>query len=209
LLKVINPTYSLGGNKIYYLRGGSGATHDYCWLYHSGTLTAAQNDNSISTQYGINTISVANAEVSARISAILRSTQTTVTTSEPHGLVTGDKIVFDGFSSSGNQSWFTNMSPHSSVPLFTAEVVNSTQFKVKNAAGSAYIDSSGYSANYSSSGDIARVSKYPFRTITASTGDNPATSKPAGLVGDRYDAGGTYYRCVTSGAQGASAWAVE
>ena len=209
ILKVKNPTYAAGMSKIYYLQGASGDKQDFSWLYHSGALTAAQTVNSLGTQYGLDKLSIANAETSARLNSIPRSSQTTVTTAEPHGLATGDKIVFDGFDSTANPSWFKNLSPHADVPLFTAEVLNSTQFKVKDAAGTSYLDSSGYSASYDNNKDIARVSKYPFRTITGSAGDNPVTSKPAGLVGDRYDAGGTYYRCVTSGVQGSSAWVAE
>jgi hypothetical protein len=208
---LINPTFNENLTDLFKIYGYADSTkQNKSWLYMSGTLPAAQAANSIA-QYasGITNLSIANAAVSAGISSIPRSSQTTVTTSENHGLTTGDKIIFDGFDSTANASWFTNLSPHTNVPLFTAEVVNATQFKVKNEAGTDYINSSGYSANYDSTKDTARVSKYPFRTITGTAGDNPVTSKPAGLVGDRYVAGTINYRCTASGTQGRAVWTAE
>ena len=205
-------------NKIFWIAGYSSPTdskeeQNHCWLYLSGNISSTVNNDCITRGESFINLSIANAKSSVGISAIPRAAETLVTTDGAHGFSDGDKIMFDGFDDDDNADWFTNLSPHSNVPLFTVDYDPSTmatnEFKLRNGADDAYIDSSGFTADYDNTKDIARVSKYPVRTIQGNAGDNPSTSQPAGFVGDRYDAGGVYYRCIANGKAGEALWEAE
>jgi hypothetical protein len=117
-----------------------------------------------------------------------------------HGLQTGDSIMWDNIS---QNDWKANLSPDSNVRLFKVTKIDDNKFTIP-------LDSSLYGADYSAPTDKGFFWKYPgLRTVIGESGDNPVTSKPAGFAGDRYDAGGTYYRCITTGSAGQSDWVSE
>ena len=201
-------------SKIFKIYGFTGTVkQNYCWLFLDGNISSIKNQNCISkVASGIKNISVSSLK-SLRISAVVRSTETMIVTNAPHNFNDGDKIMFDGFDSENNLNWFANLSPHSNVPIFCVDynpgTMKPNEFKLRNANDTSYIDSSSYVTDYDNTKDVARVYLYPIRTIEGSTGDNPITDKPSGFAGDRYNAGGVYYRCITSGVSGESQWNAE
>ncbi|MDD3580609.1 MAG: Calx-beta domain-containing protein [Desulfobacca sp.] len=118
-----------------------------------------------------------------------------------HGLVSGDKIMWDRVTQDG---WKAGLSPDSNVPIFTVTKIDDDNFTIN-------LDTSGYAADYDPNTDAGVFWKHPgLRIIQGEEGDNPTVSpSPAGLAGDRYDAGGTYYRCSTSGKAGQAVWEAE